>query len=126
MLANDIEERWIRKALFVSTNRGGSVDAREDCRLSRRALRTTGNAQAGIGRRQDTVERYLRRLMLKDRQRFGLNQAIKWVVRAARAYAQTVDKKKEQRGLTISHPCRAAIPACGIHSTCVKRFQTDV
>ena len=94
MLANDIEERWIRKALFVSTNRGGSVDAREDCRLSRRALRTTRNAQAGVGRRQDTVERNPRRLMLKDRQRLGLKQAVKWIVRAARAYAQTINKEK--------------------------------
>lgn len=122
MLANDIEEWWIRKALFVSANRRGSIDAGEDCRLAGGALRPARNSQAGVGGRQDTVERYLRRLMLKDCQRLCLNQAVKRILRATRAYSQTVDKEKEQRGLTICHPCRAAIRGHGIHSTCCEAF----
>src|SRR2546421_9478461 len=95
MLANDSEQRLIRKALFVMTNCGGRVDAGQNCGLARSALRPTVDAQTRVSANQDAIERNLWILTLKDCERLSIAQSIERIVRAACTDAQTVDEEEQ-------------------------------
>lgn len=97
MLADDIEQRLIRKALLVITDCGRGVNPRQDSRLAGSALRPAFNSQACVCRRNHAIESDARLFVLKNCQRIGFMQAVEWVVRAARADSQTIDEKKKQR-----------------------------
>jgi len=56
MLANDIEQREIRKALFVVAQYGGRVDSSQNGRLSRGALRAAFDAQPRVSNGKDAIK----------------------------------------------------------------------
>src|SRR5882724_5037584 len=65
MVANDLQKGLIRKALFVRTNSGRSVNAGQDSRLSGRALWSSLDSQTRVGYCQHAVTGQIVRLSLK-------------------------------------------------------------
>ena len=93
MLAQDFAQALVRKTLLVVAEEGGGVDAREDGRLARRALRPALDAEPRVGPREHAAVRERRLLVLKDGEGRGpFAQHVERVVRPARADAEAVNE----------------------------------
>ncbi len=98
MLAEDFAHPLVGEALLVLAEACGHVDAREDGRLSRSALRPPLDAEARVGAREQSAEGQSRLLVLEDGERRGrLAEHVERVVRPPRAYAEAVHEDEKNR-----------------------------
>ena len=96
-LAKDVEQCLIREALLMMADCLRRVNARQNCRLARCALRSALDAKARVGYRQHSLIRQRGRFVQENRQWRSVSQAIQRIMDAARAYAQTVNEQKKNR-----------------------------
>ena len=90
--------RFVGEALLVVAEDGRGVDARQDGRLPRRALRPTLDAEPRVGAREQPVEWKPRLLAFEDGERRGLvAQKVERVVRPSRANAEPVHEDEKYR-----------------------------
>ena len=98
MLMDNISQRLIGKSLLVITEKRWRVDARQDSRLPRSALRSAFDAKPRIRAHEQSVMDKLRLFILKDGERRDLVpehiQGIKWPTRAD---SQSVNEEKKYR-----------------------------
>ena len=93
MLADDFAQRRVREALLVVAEERGRVDARQNRRLTRSALRSPSDAERRVGSDERAAEGQARLFALKDRERRRLfAEQVERVVRPARAYAEAVNE----------------------------------
>ena len=91
MLADDFAQSLVRKALLVMAERGGRVDAGEDGRLPRGALRAALDAEPRVRLGVQPAGGEPRLLAPEDGERRGLlPEQVERVVRPARADAEAV------------------------------------
>ena len=124
MLANNIEECLIRKALLVRARDFRRVDAREDRGLTGSALRTAFYPEAGVGRDQMTAKWYLRSFIGKNCEGCGVNQSVERIVWTARADAETVDEEEQEARIICHSPGRTAARERDNRSTCYGAFSS--
>jgi hypothetical protein len=103
MLANDIQQRPIRKALFVMADGCRSINACQNRRLPRSALRPAFDAHARVGNGERAAKGDFRLLLLKDGQWRRVIQPVERVVRATRANPQAINEKEQYRWLNVAH-----------------------
>ena len=93
MFANDVEERSVRKSLFVIADGGGCIDARQNCRLPGSTLRPAFNAKPRVSFDQDPIERYTGSFVLKDREWIRIWQSVKRIMWAAGSDTEPIDEE---------------------------------
>jgi len=94
MFSNDFAHRCVGKALLVITEKGRSVDACENCCLSRCALWASFNTEPWICGNENAVVREGVDLVLKDCEWFCILESIERIVWASRPDAETVDEEE--------------------------------
>ena len=97
MLANDLKQRLVGKALLVVANRCGRVNAGQDCRLSGSALRPPFDSQTCVGANKSAVIEQLGFFILKDSQGLCIFEAIEWIVWTSSTDPQTIDEEEKHR-----------------------------
>src|ERR687896_452769 len=96
MAADDLAHGLIREALLVVAERGGGVDAREDCRLTGSALRASINAEARVRSHEDAAVRESWLLALEDGERgCFVAEPVERICGAARANAKSIDENQQ-------------------------------
>src|SRR5947207_2732074 len=95
MLANDIEKRLVRKALFVRADDFRRINAGENRRLSGRALRTTCYPETGVSGCENARKRQLNNFILENCQRIRGRQPGEGIMRTAGSDSQTINEEKQ-------------------------------
>jgi hypothetical protein len=103
MLANDIQQGPIRKALLVIADRRRGVNARENRRLAGCALGASFNPQPRIGNREGPIEGNYGLFVLKYCQWRRAVETVERIVRPARTDAQAINKKQQYRWPSVAH-----------------------
>src|SRR6266536_3937459 len=97
MFADDIQQRLIRKALFVIADRRRGIDSRQNRGLTRCTLRSSFDPEKRIRGYDNPVARNFGFFTLKNRQRPGVIQSIERIMWSSRSDSQAVNEKQEHR-----------------------------
>src|SRR6266568_1226056 len=97
MLADDIQQRLIGKALFVIANRRRCIDSRENRCLTRSTLGPALYTQTGVRGHDDSAERSFACFTLKYCQRLGIAQSVERIVRPSRSDSEAINEKQKHR-----------------------------
>lgn len=95
MVANDFQQGRIWKALFVITEQCRRIDAGENCRLPRSALRPALNAETGVGWNNDSIVDRLQGFIAEMRQGFSVIETVQRIERSPRTDTEAVNEEKK-------------------------------
>jgi hypothetical protein len=97
VLANDGAHLLVRETLFVIAEREGRVDARQNRRLPRSALRASFDAEACVGPHEHAVVDDFRLFVVEDGERRGVcAEYSERIMFAPRADSQAVYENEKQ------------------------------